>query len=1132
MFLFMFFDSKYILFKETEDSVRLADNTSVLPIVVKESEHKRIHRVAKDLQNDLKKVTGKKPEVLNELPESPAVILTTVDNDSLIDELNLDTSELDGKWESFAVKTILHPKTNEDVIVILGSDTRGAIFGVYDLTEKMGVSPWYWWMDVPIKKHHKVYLKKGSYLQGEPSIQYRGFFLNDEGPSLMTWVRKHFPDFTHEFYEKIFELTLRLKANYHWPAMWDSTFYEDDEQNIVKADEYGVVIGTSHHEPMDRPHGDWKTHKKGPWDYEKNESYLRQFWSEGIHRSKPYETIINLGMRGDGDMPMGGDLNFSEKITLMEKIIKDQREIIQNVISENSIEDVPQMWALYKEVKEYYDAGMDVPEDITLLWGDDNWGNIRRLPTKEERKRSGGAGIYYHFDYVGGPRSYKWVNTVPIHKTWEQMHKAYEYDARKVWIVNVGDLKPMEFQTEFFLRLAWNIDAFNQDNLWAYTVEWAEYTFGEAYGQRVAKVIHDYVKFNGRLKPELINAVDLYSWDHYFEAERIIEEFEETIEMAENLLEDLPDPLKDSFYQVGYYPAKASFTVLKLQLMSNLSKKYAERNLPIANVAARKAELLFEEDKRLTFDYNKRISNGKWDHMMDQLHIGYTYWNQPDELLMPEVARVAEEDFSDGEWFVEIADSDATDCYSKKSIVIDLYNKGSIPLDLSVVSRNKWLEVSEETFQLNIRRRLFFKVDWGKIPFGIDIKGIITIKDNSGRSENIAVTIHNPEEKLQNGYVPVGGVIAIEAEEFSRKTETTEHQWQVIPDYGRTKSSVAIYPVELNKDYQLTEAPRLEYDIYVDKAGQIELMVFAAPSLPFDPDRDIRIGLSLDDKEVEIVTAGDMSQNGERDSKDWERSVMYNVHEFKAIFNNIEVGYHTIKVTLIDPQVVIQKVIVNSGGLKPSYLGPLPTPNAGRLENYEVYIPEQKEDFSVLPGNLINVSKNSFVFIEKAGWYSLKSEKKWPNLESIDGVPFSTDDLGNNEYYFPAGMHTLNFSDGVEDISVELIKMDDISVRTSLRIQKRDSKDDEWMIQIVLQNQGDLAHSYDIQAELTAMDTNESVYRFGTKGIVKKDEQKLHTQTFFKTTESKLVQLSLEIISGGRKRTENFEFTFKKSKKQ
>lgn len=1123
----MFFDKKYVSFEKSNKVMKIVDQNGAIPIVIDEGEHKRVHRVVKDLKEDIKKVTGKEPQVLDDFPSGPAIIVSTLKSD-VVEALDIDVSELEGKWESFIIETIQDIETGEDQFVIVGSDTRGAIFGVYDFTEKIGVSPWYWWMDVPIQKHEEIYVKRGRYVQGEPSVQYRGFFLNDEGPSLMNWVRTHFPDFTHEFYEKIFELTLRLKGNYHWPAMWDSTFYEDDPLNIVKADEYGVVIGTSHHEPMDRPHGDWKAHKNGPWDYQQNEEYLRQFWQEGIERSKNYETIPNLGMRGDGDMPMGGDLSFEEKIKLMEKIISDQRDIIQDVMGpEVSIEDVPQMWALYKEVKEYYDAGMDVPEDITLLWGDDNWGNIRRLPTKEERKRKGGAGIYYHFDYVGGPRSYKWVNTVPIQKTWEQMHKAYEYDARKVWIVNVGDLKPMEFQTEFFLRLAWDIDAFTKDNLQQYSVEWANYTFGEVYGERIAKVLSDYVKFNGRLKPELINDVDLYSIENYFEAERVLSEFEETVQLAEQLLEELPDSLKDAFYQVGYYPARASYVVLKLQLMCDLSKYLAKKGYPAANIAAKEAELLFEEDQALTFDYNKRISFGKWDHMMDQLHIGYTYWNQPEELLMPEVKRVPEEAFEEGEWAFEVKNGLKTDCYSKKTIVIDLYNKGREELFLSVTSNNEWLILSKTSIDLKMQHRLKVNIDWNFVPKGESVKGSFEIKDEKGKSETLAIEVHHPKEKEEYGYVPVDGTIAIEAEDFSRKKDTEEHSWEVIPDYGRTKSSVAIYPVELQEDYSLKEAPSLEYDIFVDNSEKINVHVFTAPSLPFDPDRDIRLGLSLDDSPVQVISAGDMSQNGERDSKDWERSVKYNVHEFKALFKDVKQGHHTLRLTLVDPQVVIQKIIVDLGGLLPSYLGPLPTPNAAECKGYKSFDPELKEDYNVIPGRIPYVKKATLLYVEKAGWYQFVSdEHKLIELETVDGLnAFEDKNDGKVSYYLSAGTHIIHLVEEARNIEAMLLKESFIEIHPSFRIKEMNTEKKEWIVQLAVSNKDHRAKKVDIYGEINHLPFVVAE-RFGTKDVLKKQERKLYTFIFSNEEIVSGALLNVKVVVDGWERTELFEFSF------
>ena len=1097
----MFFDSKYIAFKSSEDTVKVSGEERALPIVVLANEHKSVKRAVSDLQTDLEKVTGNKPQVLTQLIDEPAVIVGTVSNKALIDAIGVDTEELAGKWESFSIQTVLLPGHKSESVVILGSDKRGAIFGIYDFTEKMGVSPWYWWMDVPVKHHEEVHVKKGKVTQGEPSVQYRGFFLNDEGPSLMTWVRTHFPDFTYEFYEKIFELTLRLKGNYHWPAMWDSTFYEDDELNIVTADLYGVVIGTSHHEPMDRPHGDWKAHKKGPWDYAENEAYLKKFWTEGIERSKPYETIINLGMRGDGDEPMGGDMRFQEKIKLMEKIIKDQRTIIQDTM-DVSVEDVPQMWALYKEVKEYYDSGMNVPEDVTLLWGDDNFGNIRRLPTEEERKRKGGAGIYYHFDYVGGPRSYKWVNTVPIQKTYEQMHKAYAYDAKKLWIVNVGDLKPMEYQTEFFMKLAWEVEAFDPENLDIYAQEWADYTFGKEHGQSVAKIIRDYVKFNGRIKPEVINLVELYSWENEFEAERMLAEFEKTIKLAEKTMNDLPGEYKDAFYQVAYYPAKASYTVLKLQLLADLSKKYKTEGRRATNSVAKEAELLFEADKELTYEYNKRVSNGKWDHMMDQFHIGYTYWQQPDELIMPEVATLDESDLRNGEWGIDWQSSSKTDSYSQKPIVVDVYNKGNDVLVIEVATSNDWLKVSKEVLNIHMQQRLIISVDWDKIGYGKDIKGSVTLTDSESKQRVIDVSVDNPADKMTGGYVPVDGIISIEAEDITSKRETGTHHWETFPDYGRTKSSVGISPVEFDKNQDLQEAPQLSYDIVLPEDTEASVKIITAPSLPFDPDRRMRLGLSFDDQELIVVNPGDLSQNGERDSKDWERSVIYNCHEFTLPKQFLTKGQHTLHVTLIDPQVVIQKVIIDCGGVSPTYLGTVPTPHADHLDNYSPYRPLENIDYTVVPG--VVSATQPRVYVAESGMYFLETAEALKSV-FLDGVANTLNDDGT--FFIEQGFHTFKVE---EDTAIELVKPIPLTV-----VPVINQTENELSVQLLLHYYGE--SSMLVRADVRVNIDGKTEQRVATKTWLKTDEQQV--KSFIFEEEAAVTSVDIDINTDGFKRS-------------
>src|SRR5271170_4050548 len=439
----------------------IAQGASLATIYVDADDYAGVVRAARDLQADLSRVTGRRPAIIDTVDPGAVrgtnlIIVGTIGKSAAIDRLihenKVDVSGITGRWETFLIQTVAKPLPGvANGLIIAGSDKRGTIYGVYDLSEQIGVSPWYWWADVPVRHRDALFVKPGAFIQGPPNVKYRGIFLNDEAPSLTGWVKEKYGNYDHEFYEKVFELILRLKGNYLWPAMWNNAFSEDDPLNPKLADEYGIVMGTTHHEPMLRAQQEWKRHGTGPWDYSKNAAVLNDFWAGGIERNKSYESIVTLGMRGDGDLPMSESAN----VALLEELVAQQRKILAEHWNAD-LSKIPQDWALYKEVQAYYEKGMRVPDDVTLLWCDDNWGNIRRLPTPQERSRSGGAGIYYHFDYVGDPRSYKWINTNPLPKIWEQMNLAYRYGADRIWVVNVGDLKPMEFPTEFFLSLAWN----------------------------------------------------------------------------------------------------------------------------------------------------------------------------------------------------------------------------------------------------------------------------------------------------------------------------------------------------------------------------------------------------------------------------------------------------------------------------------------------------------------------------------------------------------------------------------------------------------------------------------------------------------------------------------------------------
>jgi len=422
-------------------------------------------------------------------PKGIAIIVATLGKSSLVDNLvkagTINAGAIAGKWESFVITTVEHPFPGVDqALVIAGSDKRGTIYGLYEISEQIGVSPWYWWADVPVKHHDNLFIKAGTYVQGPPVVKYRVIFINDEEPCFGPWAREKFGGINSKMYSHMFELLLRLRANFLWPAMWGKAFNEDDPLNPRVADEYGIVMGTSHHEPMIRAQQEWtKSHSQfgnGEWNYLANEEGLKKFWTEGIERNKNYESVVTVGMRGDGDlaMPDAGGLEANKK--LLEKIIADQRQILAEHLSPE-VPKIPQLWALFTEVQQYYDAGLKLPDDVTLLFCDDNVGDLRRLPTPEERKRSGGAGIYFHMDMHGGPFSYQWLNSSPLPKVQEQMNLACEYGATRIWLANVGDLKPLEIPLEFFIRMGWNPAAMTKDVVADYQRRWAEREFGREH---------------------------------------------------------------------------------------------------------------------------------------------------------------------------------------------------------------------------------------------------------------------------------------------------------------------------------------------------------------------------------------------------------------------------------------------------------------------------------------------------------------------------------------------------------------------------------------------------------------------------------------------------------------------------
>ncbi|MGE4515045.1 MAG: glycosyl hydrolase 115 family protein [Chryseobacterium sp.] len=623
-------------------------------ILIDENDDSAVKIAVANLQKDFERVSGRQAEMMFTSQGNRLIIIGSLGSryiKMLIKNGKINEKELKNKNEKYIMTVVSNPLPGVDeALVIVGSDRRGTVYGNYELSEQIGVSPWYDWADVPVIKHQNLSIKPGKYTAGEPAVKYRGIFLNDEAPCLTTWVYNTYGTKygDHRFYARVFELLLRLRANYLWPAMWSWSFYADDDKNSETANQMGIIMGTSHHEPMARNHQEWVRKRKeyGEWDYRTNQKNIDQFFKEGIQRAAKTEDLITIGMRGDGDTPMGGKEgedhktvpNDAENIKLLEKIIRNQRKIIKDVTGKPA-DKTPQMWALYKEVQRYYDNGLKPPDDVIILLSDDNWGNLRRLPRGKEKNHPGGYGIYYHVDYVGAPRNSKTINVSPIQNIWEQTQLAYDYGVDKIWIVNVGDLKPMEYPISLFLNMAWNPKNYTNESLLQHTRDFCAQQFGDNQADEAARILNLYSKYNGRVTPEMLDA-QTYNLESG-EWKQVSDEYLKLEAEALRQYVSLSPEYKDSYKQLILYPVQMIANLYEMYYAQAMNHKLYKENNPEANFWADKVESTFKRDADLSYDYNHVMSGGKWNGMMIQKKIGYTSWNDnfPKDTL-PKIYRI------------------------------------------------------------------------------------------------------------------------------------------------------------------------------------------------------------------------------------------------------------------------------------------------------------------------------------------------------------------------------------------------------------------------------------------------------------------------------------------------------------
>lgn len=910
--------------------------------------------VAKVFAEDIEMVSGIRPVIETDPGRisGTAVIAGSIGQNSLIDQLvadgRINPAGILGKRETYLIQAVDHPAEGIDrALVIAGSDKRGTIYGIFHISELIGVSPWVYWGDVKPEKRLELTLPEEtlSFTSKEPSVRYRGIFLNDEWPSLGSWLNAAFGGFNEDFYDKVFTLILRLKGNFMWPAMWSAIFSEEGKEdklsNVRLADAYGIVMGTSHHEPMFRAGEEWqKIYKRygesNEWDFTHNEEAITRFWEDGVIRNKGYESLITVGMRGEKDSTLGGGI--AENIDLLKRIITTQKQILQK----HGLADAPQVLTLYKEVEKFWYgtekvAGLkewDALDDVTVMLAEDNFGNVRTLPDPGERDRKAGWGMYYHVDYHGGPTSYEWVQTTPLEKIWEQMSMAYDYGVRDIWILNVGDLKPMELAISYFLDLAYDFEAWGTEGInktMAYKREWAAQQFGRSVDQasvnEIASILSDYTRMNGIRKPEALLPTT-YSTIYDGEARRMLARADALQKKAEMYYQTMPEDARDAYYQLVYYPAAASANVVKMQIYAGFNKRYHALGSVLANRYADLIEETITIDKQMQEYYNNTLSDGKWQGMMSSPHVGYVRWNS-EGWQYPWAQRVAPKT---GAAMMVIVDDDEEgytsgtaslppfDNLTKRCRTITLANCGDQAFDYALDLSHDWICAEAPTGTILDGKTLRVWVDWDKVTSSQ--KGEVTVR-GAGQTVSIAIDarVIDTAGLPEMTFIGVNGMVAIEAEHTASRTCVSGVSWKTITNYGRTLSAVKMFPTD--RSFKAgEETPCLEYAVYLDESGDYTLTAQTAPTNNLSVHSRVKYGVSFDDGEM--VAADSLPPQfiaGDPHNPAWCKGVLDNCH-LSATQHRLEKGYHVLRFHGLDAGLVLQRLVMTKNNSSTSYLGP------------------------------------------------------------------------------------------------------------------------------------------------------------------------------------------------------------------
>lgn len=920
------------------------------------------------LASDIEKVTGRVPSVSGNgsVPESCryAVIAGTLGHSSLIDALvrerKIDVSSISGDWERYAVRLVEAPlKGVRRALVVVGSDRRGTAYGLLSLSRVIGVNPWYWWMDAPVEHRNSICLSVNAYDAATPSVKYRGIFINDEDWGLLRWAKRNFEkelgNIGPKTYEKVCELLLRLNANMLAPAMHEaSTAFYQIPQNKEIADKYGIIITASHCEPLLlNTASEWYKDRYGDWNYNTNSERIDSVLNARVVETSPYENAYVIALRGLHDRAMSGAENLDSRKATVQRALLNQRKILSDVLGKDASE-IPQFFTPYKEVLDVYNQGLELPDDVTIVWPDDNYGYMKRLSGPKEQLRSGRSGVYYHSSYLGRPHDYLWMNTTSPTLMYEELRKAYDSTADRYWLLNSGDIKSCEFAVDFFLSMAYDIDSFSYERAASYRSEWLCGMLGEKYRDAYRSIFDEFYHQAFIRKPEFMgwgyqwttdrhgnerNTDTDFSFANYREAERRLEAYRKISSETEALMAQLPSSHIPCFYQSVYYPVKACELMSRMVLSGQKNRWYALQRRTAATAAADEAIRCHDSLRVITEGYNSLLG-GKWNHVMTMGQgFAASYFKKPvlREVKLspaPELGVMVENEGSlNGVSSYHLLP--AFNGYFRCAYFIDIFNKGKGQLSWTAETDKEWILLSRTSGKTADEDRIMVSVDWNNVPVGDKIAGTVTIKDASGVQENVLVSVFNPSsptrEDLNGIYVQHNGYVSIDAAGYHRKRENDAIRIIDIPNLGIENKAVQFgNPMMPKQNTRNGDVPCVEYDFYTFEQGSVDVYTYVLPTFVLSADRgysgheatniETQYGVCIDDGPVMNPSTSSVEY-----AQIWYESCLKNCRVNKTTLHINEPGRHSIRILCGDAGTVLQKIVLDFGGLKRSYFGPEPT---------------------------------------------------------------------------------------------------------------------------------------------------------------------------------------------------------------